>query len=414
MRGRREARHLELERELERLRAPEEHEATGRAVALAAAARSEQPTPVGSILRRRFAPVLAVLAALVAGLVALTPAGADVRGWMAEAIDGDRGIEERRVTELPAAGEVLVASRPGIWLVRADGTRRLLGDYEEASFSPQGLNVVASRENQLVAVDPEGVIRWSYSEEARVADARWAPSGYRVAYRSGRGLSVIAGDGTAPGRLARAVAPVAPSWRPSAAGLDPRFEPNLLTYADERGRIMTVDVDTGERLWRTPRGPVPESIEWSDPDRLVVSTGEGVRLLDHRGRLERSVPTPEGSRVAAVTPDPSGDRLAIVLEPGSGAVESKARVLLARIDAGEHRERTVFSGPGRFGAPSFSPDGRWILLPWVDADQWIFISPTEDRKQLRTVIAVGDIARQFDPGARGTAQPPRVEDWCCG
>ena len=62
----------------------------------------------------------------------------------------------------------------------------------------------------------------------------------------------------------------------------------------------------------------------------------------------------------------------------------------------------------RFGAPVFSPDGEWILLPWPEADQWLFVNTQDER-----VTAVADIARQFDADGKGKAAFPEVAGWCC-
>ena len=62
---------------------------------------------------------------------------------------------------LPAAGRVLVSAPTGTWVLDADGSKRRLGDYDEASWSPQGLHAVASTRSQLVAVTPSGEVRWT-------------------------------------------------------------------------------------------------------------------------------------------------------------------------------------------------------------------------------------------------------------
>ena len=67
--------------------------------------------------------------------------------------------------------------------------------------------------------------------------------------------------------------------------------------------------------------------------------------------------------------------------------------------AGRGRPRELFSGPGRFGQVAFSPDGRRLLVPWPDADQWLFLSSSRGGH----VGAVANIGRQF---ARGRAERP--------
>jgi hypothetical protein len=69
--------------------------------------------------------------------------------------------------------------------------------------------------------------------------------------------------------------------------------------------------------------------------------------------------------------------------------------------------RPLFTGPGRFGRVAWSPGGRRLLVPWPDADQWLFLSADGGR-----VAAVANIARQFAGGPRGGAFPATVE-WCC-
>jgi hypothetical protein len=76
--------------------------------------------------------------------------------------------------------------------------------------------------------------------------------------------------------------------------------------------------------------------------------------------------------------------------------------------AGRGRPRELSSGPGRYGQVAFSPDGRRLLVPWPDADQWLFLSPSRTGH----VAAVANIGRQFARGGRRGAFPDAVE-WCC-
>ncbi len=69
----------------------------------------------------------------------------------------------------------------------------------------------------------------------------------------------------------------------------------------------------------------------------------------------------------------------------------------------------LFSGVGRFSDLAWSPDGRWLLVAWPDADQFLFIRTPGVRK----IVAVSNIAREFDPGRPGRATFPEVIGWCC-
>jgi hypothetical protein len=101
--------------------------------------------------------------------------------------------------------------------------------------------------------------------------------------------------------------------------------------------------------------------------------------------------------------------------PGTGSHTRATRHVL-RLDASRQaatRDRRLFTGLGRFGAPAFSPDGTQVLLPWRDADQWLFLD-TRDSAIRSKPLAIGDISRQFDPGAsREEAGFPSVAGWCC-
>ena len=55
-----------------------------------------------------------------------------------------------------------------------------------------------------------------------------------------------------------------------------------------------------------------------------------------------------------------------------------------------------------FDSVAFSPDGRWLVIDWPTADQWVFVRVDPPRE----IRAVSGIARQF----RGA---PTIEGWCC-
>jgi Tol biopolymer transport system component len=75
------------------------------------------------------------------------------------------------------------------------------------------------------------------------------------------------------------------------------------------------------------------------------------------------------------------------------------------------KPRALLADPGTFSKVSWSPDGRWLLFAWPDADAWLFVRPEHPGH----VETVGDINRQFSPGASssGAGGFPRPAGWCC-
>jgi hypothetical protein len=159
----------------------------------------------------------AVVAAVIAA--ALTPPG---RALADEVRDAFVGVESAQpeLFSLPAPGRALVESGKGLWVLRQDGSRRLIGPYHDAAWSPHGLFIAAVRGNQLAALDDRGKVRWSVARRGFVGSPSWTgtQTDTRIAYLAGsvpkRELRVIAGDGTDDHMIARRVAPVTPAWRP--------------------------------------------------------------------------------------------------------------------------------------------------------------------------------------------------------
>lgn len=71
--------------------------------------------------------------------------------------------------------------------------------------------------------------------------------------------------------------------------------------------------------------------------------------------------------------------------------------------------RRLFPGLGRLRQVIWSPDGRWLLATWQSADQWLFLNPGHPRR----IVAIADIAAQFNPGATSPSAFPHVAGWCC-
>jgi WD40 repeat protein len=361
-------------------------ERSWRVVEAAHAART--PTPA----RRRPHVRLAIAVALAAAVLAavLSPAGASVRDWIGDAIGTGNGESRPTLARLPASGRLLVAGGSGAWVVRRDGSMRRLGDYAEAGWSPRGLFVVAARGRRLSALEPDGTVRWSVVAPARVTHPVWSPGdGFRIAYLAGDSLRVVAGDGTGDRLVRRGAAPVEPAWRPGPG--------HVLTYVTSGGRVVTEDVDAGRRLWSV--AGAPRDIAWTPGGRrLLTLSRERLRLHDPTSRGRGWSLGVAGGRWLAV--DPRGRRAAVVSE--GARLGSVGIVRLSGPAAGERR---LFAGRGGLGAPTWSPDGRRLLVPWPGADQWVMLGRGAP-------ILYGRIASQFDPGPAATVFP-RVEGWCC-
>jgi dipeptidyl aminopeptidase/acylaminoacyl peptidase len=268
-----------------------------------------------------------------------------------------------------------------------------------------GRFVAVTRENALLAVEPGGRVHWSLSR-ARVSRPRWAPSGFRVAYLSGPTVHVVAGDGTGD----REIGPgVAAEWRPDpnggvgvVAGQKVYAGQNVLAVAAPGGRVRALDVDAQQTMWTGPRVPGRiQTMSWSnDSGRLLVATARALVVLDRVGRVARRVATPPGTVITGAAFAPNGDGIAVVRRRGTVSE-------LALVE-GRH-ERLLFAGAGQLGGVTWSPDGRWLLVAWPSADQFLFVRTSGPP----TVEAAQGVAGEFDPRAVGAAGDPRPAGWCC-
>lgn len=343
--------------------------------------------------------VLAVAAVVAVGLTALSPAGAEVADWIGDAFDPGRRDAQPALATLPAPGRLLVSSDRGPWIVQADGSKRRLGAYDDAAWSPRGLFVIVTSGRQLVAVEPDGDPRWSLARDAAVRSPAWSPDGFRIAYLSGRTVRVVAGDGTGDRRLARRAAAVTPAWRPHAE--------HVVAFADPEGRILTAQADSGRLLSRSAPGPVPASIAWAPDGRLLLAMAPGtVRLLDRQGHLLRRIATPAGAKNEALAIHPSGASAA--LSRHFHGARGDSEVVSVRL-APEGRTRRLFTGDGHLSDLAWSPNGRWLLIGWQEADQWLFLRSTK----VKRIEAVSNISHQFDPAGAGRGAFPSVSGWCC-
>jgi hypothetical protein len=345
---------------------------------------------------------LAVLAALtpvaVAGVAAASAPKSDIGRWVRGVLGAGERDARPVLGRVPGGGRLLVQAGPSAWVVASDGAKRRLGVYSGTAWSPHGLFVVGWRGRELTALEPGGAVRWSLAAGERVASASWAPvDGFRIAYVAGAALRIVDGDGSHDRRYGPASPAVAPAWRPD--------DRHVLAYVDARKRVSVVAVDAPRRLWRSTPVRDPRVLAWSPAGRrLLVVTGTRLILFDRGGALLVSRAIPRGFAVTAAEWSPRGGEVALVR---SSAPLHRGELVLADATRGL-AERVLFAGPGRFGAPAWSPDAGRLLLPWRDADQWLFLRPHGGAR----LTAVANIADQFGPGRLRPAFPRAVR-WCC-
>jgi hypothetical protein len=394
-------RQRDVRRLLLSVRAEDEAEARRRSWAVVKAAYEErEPLPRS---RRRWPALAATAAAGFALAAVVTAPGRALVNSIRDAIGREhvRGVRPAApaLFRLPAGGRLLVESPRGAWIVYADGSKRLLGRYRDATWSPHGRFVAAVRGHELVALDPRGGIRWTVDRAAAPRLPSWSPAGRvandtRVAYISGHELRVVGGDGRGDRVLDRTLAvdaaPLQPAWRPGAR--------HVVAYATRAGAVAVSDVDAIDAPTLRHRiTGTPVDLAWSDDgSRLAVASKTGILVLDPRARLVSRRRTPSGARITAIAFVPGTHVLTEVLR-------QRVRSTLSAVGGA-----SLFAGPGRFTAVAWSPDARWVLVAWPSAEQWLFI-PRAGRR----VRSVANIPLQFHSPVNGPFPAVAARGWCC-
>ena len=168
--------------------------------------------------------------------------------------------------------------------------------------------------------------------------------------------------------------------------------------------MRTVQADSGRVSFESDAGGDPLQLEWSaDGRRLLVATRTRITAFDpgRRAGLAGEGAERNGCRRRRDRPQRGrrGDR------PRLRAGDRSELVLLGPSGSG----RVPFVGSGRFDDVVYSPDGEWLLLTWRSADEWLFLNLRDPRR----IVAVADIAAQFDPGTTSPPSFPAIAGWCC-
>ena len=321
-----------------------------------AAYRDRVPSPRAA---RRRGPLVAAAVAVAVVAALLSPPGRAV----VHAVRRSIGVSHAApaLFRLPAPGRLLVSGPGGAWVVAADGSKRRLGSYPQASWSPHGLFVVAATRDGLAAIEPgSGDVHWSLARPG-ISVPRWGGTirDTRVAYLSGDVLRVVGGDGRGDVAVSTRVR-VAPAWKP---------ESHVLAYATASG-VSVVDVDT-RRLVARHAAPGARELAWSPDGRTLATVVRGGVLLWHGSA--RHVLRVHGVRAVAFSPD------------GALALLRRRDVLVRSGDGGLV---TLFRSRGVLDGVVWSPDGRRVLTTIPAADQLVILGGPGVR-------AVDHLARQF-------------------
>jgi hypothetical protein len=119
----------------------------------------------------------------------------------------------------------------------------------------------------------------------------------------------------------------------------------------------------------------------------------GLRIFELDGRVAAQDDPSDATRDADAAIRPGAREAAVIRVHGSQST-------VFRLSTGT----SLFSGTGTFDQVTWSPDGRWLLVTWPTADQWVFVRVDGKRK----IRAVSNVSEQFR-----SRTFPRVEDWCC-
>lgn len=340
--------------------------------------------------RTTVVPALVVAAVAAVAAAVLSPPGQAVFERVRQAV-GVSGASPA-LFSLPASGRLLVVSAEhgGVWLVHDNGLKRRVGSYDDAQWSPHGLYFVATRRNELLAVDPDKGVRWTLTRRD-VHSPRWegTETDTRIAYIARSGLRVVAGDGTGDHLLDRFGGEVAPAWDPA----------RLHTLAYYTGGSIVLRRADGPIVWRTPITVLPTALMWSsDGRRLAVVSDKRIVVLTAAGKPLRTISMLSAELLLAAF-EPRTHELAVgVRLPG------RSEVRLVDVERPGHA-KLLFAGPGVFGDIVWAPDAKWLLVAWPTADQWVFLHGAK-------VDAVGNIEEQF-PRADHLGPMLELSGWCC-
>ena len=236
--------------------------------ASARAAPSSPPTPrtarAGGV-RRAVPLVWVALAAILAALVVTQRDSGPAQAVERLVRDIVRRAEARAQAGGRAAGERAAArQRPTACTSVERGAQAPHSAHGDATWSPRGLFVGVDRRAHAGRDQARRRRALAAPPGSDVGLPRWAPDGLHIAYRADRTLRIVYGNGEHDVLAGRAMAAVAPAWRPN--------EPRTVAWAAHRrhghGRGRRHGQGTAAY-----RGGAVRHLAWSADGRRLLIAG---------------------------------------------------------------------------------------------------------------------------------------------
>ena len=315
--------------------------------------------------RRRSQRIIAAGVGLAIGLAAVIT-GTSILHSKPNQVGGEGSTPPSTIAFGRIAAEGGSSATEQVFLERPDGTTTQLTHGPDSNtpdaWSPDGSQILVTR----TFADGSGadlfVVRVDGSSETRLtadpqveADAQWSPDGSKIAFRSGREISVMNADGTNVRRLTSRTndLPNTFTWSPDSSRIA------FISAGPSGNEPSGVEIDvanadgTGKVVVRRPTPPnnIFTQLAWSpDGSKIVFAVGNGhstdIALMDADGKnvvqlssiqADRPIWSPDGSKISF-----EGADGIYVVDVGSGDVHH-------------------ISGSGS-GSVSWAPDGAVLAI----------------------------------------------------
>ena len=184
----------------------------------------------------------------------------------------------------------------------------------------------------------------------------------------------------------------------------------MLAYVDAQGAIRVIDVDSEETLEKVGAPERLRGLAWSgDGERLLAFSPRNLQVSDADGGTLTGWRAPADTELTAAGFLSDGERVVLVQTKTAEDGTTSSTVSVFSPGPGATSPKVVFRTPGLLKGLALSPDGKWLVVGWRSADQWLFLEP----KAGGEVRAFENISAQV---AAGDPKPPfpRPTGWCCG